>query len=477
MRRSLSALGQTVAHDQTATRFPSSFFWGAATSALQVEGVPSADGGGESIWDVYLRTPNATKDGSNNLVACDEYHRWRDDLKLMQQIGLNAYRFSISWSRVLPDGKGRVNARGFDYYDQLVDALVGARITPFITVYHGEYPEALQKQGGWVNPDSPAWFADYSHLLSSRLSDRVDHWLTHNEPNLTWAFGADLGFTPPNQKLSGFDLVRGANNILLGHGMAVQALCVAAKRPIQVGLPLARFFSIPASNDQTDIDAARKASFEVKKQGLIPGIPGSAMLSNSWWLDLIFLGKYPEDGMHLYPEAAQVIRREDLETISQPLDFCGVNLYAGVTVKAGADGSAMPAPPSSGTKMTHSGWPETPDILSWGPKFLFERYKKPVVITENGVSCDDKPTADGKVHDSERSAYLDVYLKSLSRALRDGVPVNGYFYWSLLDNFKWKEEYGQRFGLIYVDFTTQKRILKDSATRYREIIRSHGEVL
>ncbi len=243
--------------------FPPGFFWGASTAAAQSEGSPLADGGGESIWDVFLRTPKATADGSNNLVADDEYHRWPEDLKLMQQIGLNAYRFSVSWPRVLPEGKGRVNAKGLDYYDRLIDALLVAKITPFLTTYHFDYPEALQKQGGWLNPDSSQWLADYCHLLSSRLSDRVSHWLTINEPNILWAFGSEAGTMPPQQKLGDAELVLGAHNILLGHGKSVQSIRAAAKRPVEVSLAFAGMFSLPASNSPADIAAARTASFRV----------------------------------------------------------------------------------------------------------------------------------------------------------------------------------------------------------------------
>jgi beta-glucosidase len=460
-----------------ANTFPPGFFWGASTAAAQSEGSPLVDGGGESIWDVFLRTPKATADGSNNLLADDEYHRWPEDLKLMQEMGLNAYRFSVSWPRVLPEGKGPVNPKGLDYYDRLIDALLKAKITPFLTTYHFDYPEALQKQGGWLNPDSPQWLADYAHILSARLSDRVTHWLTINEPNIAWGFGNESGMMPPSQKLADAQLVVGAHNILLGHGKSVQAIRAAAKQPVEVSLAFAGLMSLPASASSADVAAARSASFAVKKTKLGPELPPMVMLSAGWWLDPIYLGKYPDDGLKLFPDAVKLATPEDMKTIHQPLDFCGVNLYFAPTVKAGADGQPEIVPEPPNTPRSQYGWALTPDVLYWAPKFLFERYGKPIAITENGVSLDDKPASDGRVHDPERVAFLNSYLKSFRRASQEGVPLKGYFHWSLLDNFEWTQGYKQRFGLIYVDYKTQNRILKDSAARYTQIIRSQGAIL
>ncbi len=460
-----------------ADTFPADFLWGASTAAAQSEGSPTADGGGESVWDVFLRTPKATVDGSNNLVADDEYHRWPEDLKLMEEIGINAYRFSVSWPRVLPEGMGRVNAKGLDYYDRLVDALLAAKITPFLTTYHFDYPQALQTQGGWLHPDSSQWLADYGHILSSRLSDRVTHWFTINEPNILWGFGGEAGMMPPNQKLADAELVRGAHNILLGHGKSVQAIRAAAKRPVEMSLAFAGLFSLPASSSSPDVGAAQAASFRVKKTKILPDVAPMAMLSNAWWLDPIYLGRYPEDGLKLFPDAIKLAKPEDMKIINESLDFCGVNLYSAPTVKAGANGQpeAVPDPPN--IPRSHYGWAVTPEVMYWAPKFLFERYRQPIVISENGLSSEDQPGSDGKVHDPQRTAFLDSYLRSLRRVSQDGVPLKGYFHWSLLDNFEWNQGFSQRFGLIYVDYKTQKRILKDSAARYTKIIRSRGAIL
>jgi beta-glucosidase len=475
-----ASLPKSLLAFQTATSrsstFPTGFFWGASTAAAQVEGSPNADGGGLSIWDVFLRTPHATKDGSTNVIADDEYHRWPEDVKLMQRLGFNAYRFSISWPRVIPEGTGAVNSKGLDYYDRLIDALLAANITPFVTTFHFDYPEALQQKGGWLNPDSPQWLADYAHLLSSRFSDRVSHWLTINEPNIYWGFGSEIGMNPPNQKLPDADLVRGSHNILLGHGKSVQAIRAAAKRPVEVSLPFAGIVSNPATRDAKDVEVARKASFAVKKIPFIPGFPPLAMLSAGWWLDPVYFGKYPQDGLKLFPDAVKLAKPEDMKTINQPLDFCAINLYFAPKLKAGPDGMPVMVPEAPDVPRSHSGWTMTPELLYWAPKFLYERYRQPIVITENGWSGDDKP-ADGKVHDPQRVRFLNEYLKSYLRASQDGVPLRGYLHWSLLDNFEWGAGLEQRFGLIYVDFKTQKRIVKDSAMRYKQIVASNGAAL
>ena len=465
---------QTASRRAAAGQFPKYFFWGAATSAMQVEGYPLADGGGKSIWYDFEEKPGAISDGSTNFVADDEYHLYPEDIGHMRQIGLNAYRFSVGWPRVLPQGKGQVNEKGLAYYDRLIDALLAAHLTPFLTVYHFDYPQALQKLGGWLNPDSPQWLADYAHLLTRKFSDRVENWLTINEPNILWGFGAEAAMMPPNLKLPDADLVRGSHNILLGHGKSVQAIRAAAKRPVKIGLPFAGQISIPASENPQDIAAAREASFSVRRAAIVPGLPAMAMLNNSWWLDPIYLGKYPQQGLKLFPTAASLATPEDMKIISQPLDYCAVNLYFGPYVKAGKSGAPETVPYAPGTPRTHYGWALTPELLYWGPKFLAGRYKKPILITENGMSSVDAPAADGKVHDTERTGFIESYLRNYKRAYREGVPLAGYFHWSLLDNWEFTQGFKQQFGLVYVNFKTQHRVVKDSAFRYREIIATRG---
>lgn len=465
---------------KTSVTFPKSFYWGASTAAVQVEGSPAADGAGRSVFDIFEAKPGNIKDGSTHAVTDDEYHRYAEDIGHMRDIGLNAYRFSISWTRVLPQGKGQPNEAGLAYYDKLVDALLGANITPFATIFHFDYPEALQEQGGWLNPDSSKWLADYAHLVTSRFSDRVVNWFTINEPNIFWGFGAESGGAPLALKLGNADLVQGAHNILLGHGRSVQAIRAAAKKPVKVAMPHAGMLSLPATSSPQDIAAARTASFSVEKRAIIPDQPAMTMLNNSWWLDPVYLGHYPADPGKLFPTIEKIATPADMAIIHQPLDYCAINLYFAPTVKAGAGAGnggdakpeAVPDPPDQ--PRSHYGWAITPDLLYWAPKFLAERYKKPILVTENGVSLADTPAADGKVHDPQRVAFLNSYLAAYKRAHHEGVPLAGYFHWSLLDNWEFSQGFLEQFGLIYVDKQTQKRIVKDSAYRYKQIIATHG---
>ncbi len=466
-----SGFAQTA---HAAATFPAGFHWGAATSAMQVEGSPYADGGGRSIWGVFEAKPGAIKDKSTNWVADDEYNRFSEDIGHMRDIGLNSYRFSFGWPRIMPQGKGQPNEKALAYYDKLINGLLAANITPFPTVFHFDYPEALQQQGGWLNPDSSHWLADYAHLLATRYSDRVTNWLTINEPNIHWGFGSEVGMMPPNLKLQEPDLALGCHNILLGHGRSVQAIRAAAKKPVKVGLPFAGVFSLPASASAQDVAAARTASFSVEKRPLIPNLPAMILMNTAWWLDPIYLGHYPAEGFKLFPSAEKLATPADMRIIHQPVDYCAVNLYFAPTVKAGADGKPETVPDPPNTPRSHYGWAITPDLLYWAPKFLAERYHKPILITENGISLDDSPTPDGKVHDPKRIAFLNSYLGAYKRAHQEGIPLAGYFHWSLLDNWEFMNGYLERFGLIYVDRNTQQRIVKDSAFHYREIIQTNG---
>ncbi len=457
--------------------FPKGFYWGASTSAMQIEGSPYAGGGGRSIWGTFEAKPGNIKDGSTNWVADDEYHRYAEDINHMKELGLNAYRMSIGWPRVMPEGKGQPNEAGLAYYDKVIDALLAANITPFVTVFHFDYPAALQQQGGWLNPDSSKWLADYAHLVARRYSDRVTNWFTINEPNIAWGFGAEAGAMPPALKLGSADLTLGAHNLLLGHGRSVQAIRAAAKKPVKVALPFAGMLSLPATSSPQDVATARTASFSVEKRTIIPMQPGMTLMNNSWWLDPIYLGHYPTEGYKLFPTAEKLATSADMRIIHQAVDYCAVNLYFAPTVKAEADGQPETVPESPTAPRSHYGWAITPDLLYWAPKFLAERYKKPILITENGISLPDAPAADGKVHDPQRTAFLDSYLGAYKRAHQEGVPLVGYFHWSLLDNWEFTQGYLERFGLIYVDQKSQQRIVKDSAYRYKQIIQSNGAAL
>ncbi len=444
---------------------------------MQVEGYPYADGGGRSVWAVYDTDTSRIKDGSNMLVTDDTYHQWAGDLPLMRQLGVNSYRLSISWPRVLPQGRGTPNGGGLDYYDRLIDGLLHAGITPWVTVFHFDYPEALQKEGGWLQEDSPKWLADYAHLLSARYSDRVHHWFTINEPNIYWTFSGEIGMMPPFNKYPREQLALGAHHLLLAHGRSVQALRAAARKPIEVGIPFAAQMSLPASDAPADIAAARTRSFTAQEEKLGPDFPPLAMIGNAWWLDPVYLGKYPQEGFALFPTAEKLATPAAMATIRQPLDFCAINVYYAQHVRSGAEGKPEVVPEPATMPRSYSGWAITPELLYWGPRFVHERYGRPIVVSENGISLHDTVAEDGRVHDPQRAAFLRDYLRQYLRAAAGGVPLRGYFHWSLLDNWEFQQGFTQQFGLIHVDRKTLARTVKDSAATYTEIIRSNGKTL
>ncbi len=447
--------------------FPKGFVWGAASASYQVEGARDADGKGLSVWDMLCRKPGAIHNGHTGDIACDHYHRYREDVSLMQAIGLQAYRFSISWPRVMPSGVGPVNVKGLDFYDRLVDALLEANIQPYLTLFHWDYPFNLYLRGGWMNPDSPDWFADYTAVMVKKLSDRVGHWMTLNEPQCFISLGHYQGNHAPGDRVAFPQALQAAHHALLAHGKAVQAIRAGSVRPAQVGYAPVGVSFIPASAEPADIEAARKRTFMVKPE---------SFWSNTWWSDPIFFGHYPEDGLALFGKNAPLVRPGDMETIAQPLDFYGVNIYQGTRVRAGADGQPEEIPYEPGWPMSLMYWPITPELLFWAPRFLFERYQRPIYIMENGISSEDWVMADGKVHDPQRIDYMFRYLTQLQKASAEGVPVAGYFHWSIMDNFEWAEGYRQRFGLIHVDYSTQQRTLKDSANYYQRLIEANAVV-
>ncbi len=444
--------------------FPKDFVWGAAAASYQIEGAFDADGKGESVWDMFARKKGTVWREHTGDVACDHYHRYPEDVALMQQLGLRGYRLSVSWPRVLPSGVGKVNEQGLAFYDRLVDALLEAGIAPWITLFHWDFPLGLYRRGGWLNRDSADWFADYAGLLASRLSDRVVNWMTFNEPQCFVLLGLDTGVQAPGDKLRDDEVVLAQHNVLLAHGKAVQALRANAKQPLNIGYAPVGIISIPATEDPKDLAAAERRTFSVS--------------ANHWdnvsWFDPVFLGKYPEDAGLLKKLPARF--EQDLATIHQPIDFCGTNIYFGTPVREGADGEPEVVKEPAGYPITALNWPVAPTSLFHGPRFLHQRYKKPIVITENGLSSRDWVAVDGAVHDPGRIDFMTRYLRELHRAVQAGVPVAGYFHWSIMDNFEWSEGYKERFGLIHVDYQTQQRTLKDSALWYAKVIASNGEL-
>ena len=429
----------------TDPRFPSDFHWGVATSAYQIEGAAAVDGRGPSIWDTFAHTPGKTRGGDHGDVACDHYHRYPQDFDLIAGLGLNAYRFSIAWPRVQPQGKGAWNAKGLAFYDRLVDALLERGITPHATLYHWDLPQALQDEGGWLNRDTALRFTDYAVTMGVRLGDRVAAICTHNEPWCTAHLGHHNGKFAPGLK-DPQAAVQVAHHLLLSHGLALQAMRAAGVK-VPLGIVLNQSPAVPATDRATDLALAER----------------EYALFVRWFMDPIFLKRYPTaSGVHLYPQ----VRENDFDAIAQPLDFLGINYYTRIWVSS--EEPPRPAPRLDG--VTDMGWEVYPQGLADLLTGIHREYKlPPIYITENGMANADT-LVEGKVHDAQRIAYLKGHLEALSRAIAAGVDVRGFFYWSLLDNYEWDSGYDKRFGLVHVDYATQQRTLKDSANWYREFV-------
>jgi beta-glucosidase len=448
--------------------YPNDFLWGTATAAYQIEGAAAEDGRGPSNWDVFCTRPGAVFEGHTGEVACDHYHRYREDIALMRELGVQTYRFSVSWSRVLPEGRGVINARGLDFYARLTDALLEARIQPMCTLFHWDLPQALQQRGGFLNRDSASWFGDYAALIGERLGDRIKLWATQNEPQCFIGHGLVNGQHAPGLRLDFSDTLHAAHNSLRAHGKAVSALRATAKGA-QIGYVIATAATRPATDSAADLEAARTAMWSIRDR---------THWNNTWWSDPVLLGRYPEDGLQLYGSEMPAFPSGDLAEIHQPLDYLGINVYKADSFRRGEDGKpeAVPFPP--GYPRSGVEWqPITPDAHYYCPRFFHERYGIPLYITESGLSTRDQVALDGKVHDPQRIDYTQRCLIELHRAMRDGANVKGYYAWSLLDNFEWHEGYKQRFGLVYVDYQSQRRIPKDSFHYYARVIATRGAAL
>lgn len=448
--------------------FTKDFVWGAAAAAYQIEGAAYEDGKGLSIWDVFCRKPGVVWKGNTGNMACDHYHRHMEDVAIMKKIGLMGYRMSISWPRVMPAGRGKVNAKGLAFYDKLVDELLANSIEPYVTLFHWDYPYELYCRGGWLNRESSDWFAEYTKVVVDKLGDRVKNWITLNEIQVFIGTGHLDGIHAPGLKLAVPDVLRAGHNAMLAHGKAVRMIRAKSKTKCRVGYAPVGIIKIPATQNKADIHAAHAAMFTMTD---------GHYWNNTWWMDPVFFGRYPEDGLKVYGDGAPKIEPGDMETISSPLDFFGVNIYHGCETRKGKDGQPEDASRFTEYALTMTGWPVMEKSLYWGPKFLYERYKKPIIITENGMANTDWVSLDGKVHDPQRIDFVRRYLLEFRRAADDGVKTAGYFLWSVMDNFEWLDGYSKRFGIVYVDYNTQQRILKDSAWWYKEIIASNGATL
>lgn len=440
------------------------FTWGVATAAYQVEGAAREDGRGLSIWDVFTEDGRCFN-GQTGDVACDHYHRYEEDVRLMKELGVKAYRFSISWSRIIPNGTGEVNEQGIAFYNRLIDCLIENGIMPYITLFHWDLPYELEIRGNWSNPDSPKWFLEYAKVVFCAFGDRVKYFITFNEPQCFIGNGYADGVQAPALKCSNRDVVLKAHHVMLAHGMAVQAFRELVPNG-KIGYAPTCSAVIPASDSKQDIEAARENYFDVNRDWWTWSV--------SWWSDPILLGKYPEHTKTFmeFEKYLPDTYKEDLKIISEPIDFYCQNIYNGYLVKATENGLERLTNPME-TATTAIGWPVTPKCLYWGPKFLYERYQKPIIISENGVACNDMISADGCVHDANRIEFLRQYLKELGHAIDDGVDVIGYMHWSLLDNFEWTNGYSKRFGLVYVNYDNMERIPKDSYYWYRDMIQGN----
>jgi beta-glucosidase len=449
--------------DRSERRFPAGFVWGAATAAYQIEGAVAEDGRSESIWDRFSHTPGKTENGDTGDVACDHYHRWRDDIALMRELGLNAYRFSIAWPRILPQGRGRINQAGLDFYDRLVDGLLEAGIRPWATLYHWDLPQTLEDAGGWPARATADAFAEYADAITRRLGDRVKHWITLNEPWCSSFLSYHIGRHAPGRR-NFADALAAVHTLLLAHGRAVPIIrSNSADAQVGITLNLAQVYA--ASESEADRAAARRYD------GYF----------NRWFLDPLYGRGYPEDMRALYGDALPAVEPGDLETIAAPMDFLGLNYYAPTFIRDNPDDPLLRVghTPLADAEHTAMGWACYPQGLYDQLLRLPREYPTgPLYITENGAAYDDAPPeqngAAPRVRDPQRQRYYAEHLAAAQRALRDGAPLQGYFAWSLMDNFEWAFGYTKRFGITYVDYATQQRTLKDSARWYRQIIAANA---
>ncbi|MEU4233017.1 GH1 family beta-glucosidase [Nonomuraea sp. NPDC026600] len=453
--------------------FPENFVWGAATASYQIEGAVKEDGRGQSIWDTFSHSPGNVADGETGDVACDHYHRYRDDVSLMRELGLAAYRFSIAWPRIQPDGRGKVNPQGLGFYSRLVDSLLAADISPYVTLYHWDLPQALEDEGGWTNRDTAYYFAEYAQAVHEKLGDRVAHWTTLNEPWVAAYLGYGNGVHAPGRRRAA-DAMRSAHHLLLGHGLAA-----------------GRLRSLGAENIMLVVNSAPVLTpAQVNDPQAAPGTADAAAvhrihtLLTRQFLDPALHGSYPAEVL----EAAERnggtdhILDGDLEIINAPIDQIGINYYNPCVVEAGPGSPADLAWPGSedvcfrtaDAPTTAMGWPIVPDGLSRLLVRLSRDYPGVgLMVTENGAAFDDV-VADGRVHDTDRVAYLEGHLREVHRAIAAGADLRGYLVWSLLDNFEWAEGFRRRFGIVHVDYETLARLPKDSALWYRDVIGRNG---
>ena len=491
-------------------QFSDNFVWGAASAAYQIEGGAFEDGKGPSIWDHFSHVPGKTFNGHTGDIACDAYHRAEEDLDLMQSLGIRHYRFSLSWPRIFPDGTvngvngangaigvnemsgsggapssscNGLNPAGLAYYDRIVDGCLSRGITPWITLYHWDLPLALYHKGGWMNRETADRFAEYAAFAAAHFKGRVTNYITINEPQCAIGLGMGNGLHAPGLQLDPQTLFRCWHNLLLAHGLAVRS--IRSQVPdAQIGASstgaLAYLHEMPSDDPQRDTEKAGETP-EALRTASFCSLPLDVnpvyYFNHQWFFDPVFLGHYPDDPHNPWSAYAGSIPGEDLQIISAPIDFAGLNIYNGHGLVQDETGQYVVEEKYPGYPRTALKWPVTPEVLYWGPRLIFERYHVPVYITENGQSCNDRIFLDGSVHDPDRIDFLHRYLRALKKACLDGLPVRGYFHWSFTDNYEWHSGYDDRFGLVYIDYRTMERMPKDSAAWYSEVIRTNGENL
>jgi beta-glucosidase len=439
--------------------FPKNFLWGTASASYQIEGAPSADGKGESIWDRFSHTPGKIKHGDTGDVACDFYHRYRDDIAMMADLGLNAARISLAWPRIVPNGKGEANHKGIDFYNRVIDELLKHNIQPFVTLYHWDLPQMLEDGGGWTNRDAASYFGDYAAVCAKAFGDRVKHWMAFNEPWIFTVLGYMFGIHAPglrDRKLA----LRAGHVVNLAQGLGVRAIRANTK-PDMVGTAFSMQPIFPKTDSPEDREAAERYH----------------RFNNVWFLETAMEGRYPKIFLEGTEEEWLDVRPGDMEIVKAPLDFIGINLYTRMTIAHDPHDKMMgtrPAYHGEENELTDFGWEVYPPALSEMILRIAHDYPKmPIYVTENGASYGEKPDADGQVRDQRRIRFLRGYIAEMGRAIEKGADVRGYFLWTFTDNFEWAEGFQQRFGIVYCDFETQQRIIKESGRWYSELARTN----
>jgi beta-glucosidase len=437
--------------------FPKSFIWGVASSAYQIEGAYNKNKI-PSIWDTFSNIENNIDNNENGNIAANSYNLYPEDIKIMKDMKIQAYRFSISWTRIFKEDMITVNKKGLEYYTNLVDMLIENNITPYITLFHWDLPQILEDNGGWFNKETITAFQRYAEVIAKTFNNKVFDYVTINEPQIIVNSGYSLGIHAPGKKLSDQDCLKISHNILLAHGYAVRAIRNNSDNKVNVGIASTGNLVSPIEDTEENIYSAYKESFKISENNLF--------FTHSLFLDPIFLKKYPDSLSDNLKEVVNTFDKNDFDIISEPLDFLGVNIYNGQQV----DGQGNYVTRYQGFPKTALRWPVTPNVMYYGIIYLYKRYNTPIIITENGQSCNDRIYSDGKVHDFERIDFMNKYLSNLKITIENQIPVIGYFHWSFSDNFEWHNGYNERFGLVYIDYRTQKRILKDSAYYYSKVI-------